>query len=211
MKQRVGVVRLAVLFEGGLGVLAVGLAWWLDISLAPRLRPSWAATLRGVAATLPMLGGLAWAVRSEWPPIADLRHKVAPLVAELFRGAGWIHLAAVAIAAGVGEEMLFRGALQPVAVRWCGEATGVLAVSLLFGVLHALTPTYFVLATAVGLYFGWLTQAFGDLTAPMIAHATYDFVALLVLLGVASRGTVGVRPLDEDVSPMPRSISDTDH
>ncbi|MCC6491538.1 MAG: CPBP family intramembrane metalloprotease [Pirellulales bacterium] len=187
MKPHARVVPLAVLFEGALGLLAAALAWWCDVPIASRLQISWSAAARGCAATLPMLAALGWLMHSRWAPIADLRNRVAPLAAELFRGATCLELAAVAIAAGAGEELLFRGVLQPLAVGWLGAAAGLAAASLLFGLLHALTPTYFVLATAVALYLGWLAHAYDDLAAPIIAHAMYDFVALRVLLYGTSR------------------------
>ncbi|RIK79996.1 MAG: CPBP family intramembrane metalloprotease [Planctomycetota bacterium] len=197
MNTSVGVVRLAVMLEGGLAVVAAALAWWLDVPILPRLRPTWAAVARGCLATLPMLAALAWLARSQWPPIAGLRRKVTPLVADLFQDAGPTALAVVAAAAGVGEELLFRGAMQPLAERWLGhEAAALIAVSLLFGTLHALTPTYFVLATIVGGYFGWLTQRYDDLTAPIVAHAVYDFVALFVLrsrLGDVTGGPIAAQ------------------
>jgi membrane protease YdiL (CAAX protease family) len=186
MKRGVGIVRIAVAFEAALGLLGGALAWWLSVPLATRTQPSWAATFRGLWATAPMLAALAWLTKSQWPPIADLRTTVSQLLEELFHRAGCIHLAAVAVAAGVGEELLFRGALQGWAVQGCGAVAGVVLTSLVFGLFHALTPIYLVLATVVGLYLGWLAHAFADLTAPMIAHALYDFIALRVLL--ARRG-----------------------
>src|SRR5687768_7827460 len=55
MKRTASIVPLAVAFEGGLGLAAVGLAWWLDVPLAHRLRPSAGAALRGVIGLIPLL------------------------------------------------------------------------------------------------------------------------------------------------------------
>ena len=52
-------------------------------------------------------------------------------------------------------------------------------VSLLFGLAHAMTTSYFVIASLVGAYLGWLAMTYADLIAPIIAHALYDFVAIL--------------------------------
>ena len=52
----------------------------------------------------------------------------------------------------------------------------------MFGVVHAMTPTYFVLATLAGGYLGWVYAMTGDIAAPIVAHAMYDFVVLLVLV-----------------------------
>jgi membrane protease YdiL (CAAX protease family) len=181
MKRGTSIVPLAVAFEGGLGLAAFGLAWWLEIPLARRLDVSTGAMWRGVIGLVPLLAMLAYVTKSRWSPLVELRQQVEQLAGELFQGVPWPGLAAISIAAGVGEELLFRGALQPLAERWFGAAAGVLAVSVIFGALHALSRAYFLLATLVAIYLGWMVQYFDDLIAPMVIHAAYDFVALAVL------------------------------
>jgi hypothetical protein len=71
----------------------------------------------------------------------------------------------LALGAGVGEETLFRGFLQSYAVDGIQAAApnltpaavtgaGIAATSLVFGALHALTPTYFWFATVGSGLFG---------------------------------------------------------
>ena len=175
------IATLAFAAEAMLGVVAIAICRWFDVPLAGRLTPSLEIALRSVAATLPMLGLLFWSIHSSWRPLVDLRRHVARMVGELFGKASLLDLALISVAAGVGEELLFRGALQPLAVRWLGPAAGVVAISLLFGAAHAASAAYFVLATGVGLYLGWLSQRYGELVTPMVVHAAYDFVALIVL------------------------------
>jgi membrane protease YdiL (CAAX protease family) len=136
-----------------------------------------------------MLVFLAFAIRSDWRPLAGIRRQVSRMVRDMFGGVNWLGLAAVSIAAGFGEELLFRGALQPLAERWWGVGAGLIVVSLFFGALHAMSRTYFVLATAVGLYLGWLAQHYDDLLAPIFVHALYDFAALVALRQVRSDGS----------------------
>ena len=106
----------------------------------------------------------------------------------LFRNCRFLELAVIAALAGLGEEMLFRGLIQAaVAERIggpCGVWLGLLMAAVLFGLLHPITPTYAVLAGSIGLYLGWLWLACGNLLAPIVAHGTYDFVALLYLVKV---------------------------
>ena len=52
----------------------------------------------------------------------------------------------------------------------------------MFGLVHAITPTYFVLASLAGAYLGGVYALTGDIAAPIVAHAVYDFVVLLVLV-----------------------------
>jgi len=182
VKRASNVVLLAVAFEAGLGVVAAALAQWFGLPLRPRFQLEAAVAARCVLAALPMLIFLAVAMRSRWTPLAKLRREVSRMVCQVFAGVSWPGLAAVSIAAGIGEELLFRGALQPLAERWWGAAFGLLAVSLLFGALHAMSWTYFVLAAAVGLYLGWLAQRYDELFTPIFVHALYDFAALAALM-----------------------------
>lgn len=179
-----GNARLFALFvtlESGLGFLALLIAWLTDISLQPRLEVTSENLGRGLIACLPMLAFILISLKSNWQPLVELRQTIEQIVRELFGNDIWVTLAIVSLAAGVGEELLFRGALQ----SWIGGYTGtwlaVLISSLLFGAAHALSRTYFFAATAIGLYLGWLTEHYDDLVAPIVAHAVYDFVALLVL------------------------------
>ena len=181
MNQGRRVVSIALAFESALGLAGWALCVWQNVPLASRLVVSNDMLLRSVIASAPMFLLLAYVTRSRWKPLVDLRNQVEQLVGELFGGVSWLGLAAVAIASGAGEELLFRGALQPLAERWWGPAAGLVAVSLLFGVVLAVSPTYFFFATIVGFYLGWLAAWFDDLVAPIAVHAAYDFAALLVL------------------------------
>jgi hypothetical protein len=89
--------------------------------------------------------------------------------------------AMVALLAGVGEELLFRGALQTKLGQWTTPIVGLLLTSVLFGLAHALSKLYFAFAVAVGAFLGWLAFQFNDLIAPMVAHGLYDFLALVYL------------------------------
>ena len=82
----------------------------------------------------------------------------------------------ISVLAGVGEEVLFRGAMQP---EW-----GLIATSLIFGLFHIggrLTMALGIWAACTGALLGWLTIATGGLLAPIVAHITYDALALSYL------------------------------
>lgn len=84
-----------------------------------------------------------------------------------------IDIVLLSAVAGFAEELFFRGLLQ--------SHLGVIGAAIVFGLLHALTPTYFVMATVIGLYFGYLYEATGNLLIPMVSHAAYDIFALILL------------------------------
>jgi membrane protease YdiL (CAAX protease family) len=94
------------------------------------------------------------------------------------RPASLFQLAVLAAGAGIGEEALFRGWLQPALADATSPALGLVLASLLFGLAHALTALYAVLATLIGLYLGLLDLATGNLLVPILVHSVYDFIAL---------------------------------
>ena len=88
----------------------------------------------------------------------------------------------VALAAGTGEELLFRGVIQEGLVQWQGAMVGVVLSSVLFGFAHALNR-YYVLATFfVGLYLGFLYQFSQNIVLVVLVHALYDWIVLRFLL-----------------------------
>ena len=63
-----------------------------------------------------------------------------------------------------------------------GDWIALVGVAILFGLLHAVNVAYAVLAALMGLYLGWLWMATGNLAVPIVAHAVYDFLALVYIL-----------------------------
>ncbi|MDX2140193.1 MAG: CPBP family intramembrane glutamic endopeptidase [Chloroflexota bacterium] len=81
----------------------------------------------------------------------------------------------IALAVAVGEEVFFRGALQPV--------FGNLLTSVFFAIVHtqyALTPATLAIFV-VSLGFGWLRQRFSTSSA-IIAHFFFNFIQLALAL-----------------------------
>jgi membrane protease YdiL (CAAX protease family) len=86
----------------------------------------------------------------------------------------WYHAPIFGLIAGIPEEMLFRGAIQP----W----VGLIAASLVFGVLHAINRAYFIYATMAGLLLGGLMIWRGGLWSPIAAHFAVDAVMFGLLM-----------------------------
>ncbi len=84
----------------------------------------------------------------------------------------------LALGAGVGEELLFRGALQGVLVPWLSPWGAVVVASLIFGAMHAASAGYFIAATAIGMVLGLAYYLNGSLVAVVVAHVVYDIWAL---------------------------------
>lgn len=83
----------------------------------------------------------------------------------------------IAAASGIGEEIFFRGGLQPI--------LGIVITSILFGLIHlpfkkALLPWTFI-AIIMGFVLGFLFAWRGSLIAPITAHFTINFCNILIL------------------------------
>lgn len=86
----------------------------------------------------------------------------------------------LAVSSAVGEEVFFRGALQP----WLGMAPQ----AILFGLLH-IGPTrrflpWTLWALGMGFAFGALVTLTGDLGGAIAAHFTINFVNLHFIVAV---------------------------
>lgn len=195
--QRFFLVALA--FETGLIGLAVALGAIFGVNPVASLRFSWLDVGWGVVATSPMLAGLWIADRYPIGPLVPLRQLVHDVIVPLFHGTKIWQLAALAVAAGLGEELLFRGFIQAgidlLLTRWLSPPPALwialLVTGLLFGLAHFISRTYAILCFAVGIYLGLLWMATGNLLVPVVVHGLYDFVALVYLLGRTPRENAG--------------------
>jgi membrane protease YdiL (CAAX protease family) len=167
-----------IVLEAGLGVLAVLLA--LMLGLAPWLEFEWTlvAWLMALAATVPMVLSLLLLRFTGWQWLSELEGFVRRVLVPWFGGAPWWGLALVALAAGIGEELLFRGVIQGGLAGLIGPWGALVVASLLFGLVHAMTRAYFIIATLAGFYLGLLYLWTGNLLIPVVVHFLYDWVAL---------------------------------
>lgn len=183
------VFPVAVLVEGGMGMAALGLGWLLNS--VPTLRWDPQEALWGLLATVPLAGLLLVCVHTPLRVFQDLVRLIDRWVVPLFARWNLTQIAIVSLLAGLGEEMLFRGVIQNALQARIhppfGTWVGWLLSSFLFGAAHAVSATYAVLATLIGLYLGRLWIETGNLLVPVVAHAAYDFLALVYLVRVRKR------------------------
>jgi membrane protease YdiL (CAAX protease family) len=184
---RDAVLVLAVLVEGGLAPLALGVGWLLGRH--PLTGFAWTArdAAIGVAATLPLLAFFLAALR--WPvgPLARIQRFWEAEIEPVLEPCTWSDLALIALAAGVGEEMFFRGVIQAIAAQRLGPWAGLAAASAVFGLLHPITSAYIVIAALMGAYLGAVWIANGNLLTVIVSHALYDFLALLAMQWTRAR------------------------
>jgi len=134
----------------------------------------WIAASVGVAIGLVIFGTVFDTLMTHLTP--DQSRSIQQVSNQLLKNVNSLVPAiALALAAGVGEEVLFRGALLP--------RLGNPAAALLFAVLHAqyaislATLEIFIL----GLVLGMLRRRAGT-TGAIVAHTAYDMILLLVSL-----------------------------
>ena len=174
----ISLLRLALAGELLLVLLALGWARYralpLNVVAGPWLHD--VAIGAGAAAALAIVNhGLlcrAPAVR----PVRAIRRVYRDLLRPAFAGIGVREVVVISLAAGIGEELLFRGVLQP--------EIGLIPASLIFGALHTGgrgTLAFGCWVALMGAALGWLAAATGGLVAPIVAHALYDAAALVYI------------------------------
>jgi membrane protease YdiL (CAAX protease family) len=178
------VILFAVFFEGGLAPLSIFLGWLFGHPPLARFTWSAAAALWGVVATVPLI--LMFLAMMRWPigPLSRVKRFCDEEVVPLLHESTWSEIGLIAVSAGVGEEMLFRGVLQASLSSWLGLRWGLGLASLLFGLLHPISVPYMVIAAFLGLYLGVVWIVGGNLLTVMVTHALYDFAALGYLLRI---------------------------
>lgn len=173
---RARLLLFAFLGEGAL--FLAGLLWMLARDLPLSLGEPVSGIAIGLAAALG-LAAVQYVLLHYAPdvaPVRALRRLYRELLFPLFRASTSIEIIVISLLAGVGEELFFRGAVQP---EW-----GLIAASVVFGLCHVggrVTLPLGIWAACTGVLLGWLLIATGGLLAPIVAHAAYDALALSYL------------------------------
>jgi membrane protease YdiL (CAAX protease family) len=176
-------VTPAGLWKQGLAFLLVGF-----LSVGFLLRRDWKGTLERLGLTLPRGAHLAWVVVAvavaillnivvqvfwQWVQperYLEMQARLEQLFGEFGTTGG---LLAVGLSAGAGEEVLFRGSLQPRLGLW--------PTTFLFTIIHSyygLTPGLLWIF-ALGLGLGILRQR-SNTTSCLLFHALYNGVSFLI-------------------------------
>lgn len=134
--------------------------------------------LIGVTAVAPLAGFLWWFMRSANPRVARFRDSQIDYFGSIGFEFTSSRIAIMALGAGVTEEILFRGVFQTWLAGHAPAAIAIIIPNIVFGLLHARTVAYALIAGFVGVYLGALLHFTGNLLVPIIAHALYDAIAL---------------------------------
>lgn len=176
----------ALLFEGSLIGIAYLIGFWCEVGPWNHFRWTVKGLGSGVAATLPIFSLFVISYRRPIGPLREIKERLIQTLGPSLARCHWYDLLVLAAVAGIGEEVLFRGVLQP----WLGLGWS----NVLFGLAHSVSPMYALLAGAIGAYLGWLQDATGSLLAPIVTHGLYDFLAFLVVARDCRRQSVASDP-----------------
>ena len=107
------------------------------------------------------------------PVMRRIAEELAPALVDRMRTSD---LVLISVFSGVGEEMFFRGAVQP--------EFGLTAAALAFGLVH-IGPdrrylVWTVWAILAGFLFGFLYRLSGGLLAPVVAHSLHNAATFLI-------------------------------
>ena len=176
MSLRIKILLLAFVVEGGAFIVAVVLARVWGIALFPLTEaPLRDMAIGTVAASVPFIlfiFALSEAGRAI-PLLGSVRKIIQERIGPLFASARLVDIFLISLAAGIAEELLFRGVIQ--------TKGGIVAASILFGALHWVTPAYALMATVMGFYIGLVYHFGHSLLIPVQLHCLYDFGALIYL------------------------------
>ncbi|MCU1544071.1 MAG: family intrarane metalloprotease protein [Microbacteriaceae bacterium] len=135
-----------------------------------------------IALIVALLGGAVLGIvlarsETEVPSIGDVQALLPRNRAELRYGA------ALAINAGVVEELLFRLAMPALVFGFTGNAVSAVVVSVLvFGALHVYQGAAGVIgATVIGAVFMAIYLATGSIVAAIVVHALFDLRSLVLI------------------------------
>ncbi len=170
--------RVLVGYGTALGAGMIAAAWVIGVVFGAQSLATWFPARRwaldvllgaGIGAVFALS---AWAVEQRVPALRRIEQLLLGVLD--MRAMRWHHIFLFSVLAGVPEEMLFRGALQP--------ALGVVGAAVVFGALHAVTPSYFLYASTAGLLLGALRVWRGGLWASIAAHTAIDAVMFALLV-----------------------------
>jgi membrane protease YdiL (CAAX protease family) len=186
------VMKMTIAVEAGMGAAALGIGYYFDIPFAKSIHlypPDWFAL--GIGAISALIAALIaiFIQRLPFSFTKQLKEDSNRVVSNLLGQCTRPDLIGIAMLAGVGEELLFRGLFQQglmfaVPEDWLAAGPWIVTaiVALLFGMLHSISIPYVVVATIASVGLSVLFITTGDLLACILCHALYDLVLLLVLV-----------------------------
>ena len=181
---RTDFLRIATLFEGGLVLVAYLLGWLGNIDPLANLRVDTQTLVLGAAGTLPLYLFFVISYRYPFAGLHEIKRFLIDKMGPILGSCGPWDLVYLGLLAGLTEEILFRGVLQPLIESTWGGLIGLIVSNLLFALAHWINPLYGLLAGLTGLYLGVSLDITGErnLGIPILIHAFYDVLAFMAVV-----------------------------
>ncbi|MGH8474620.1 MAG: lysostaphin resistance A-like protein [Methylococcales bacterium] len=181
--NRKDALNIAFWFESSLIGIACLIGWFVDVNPFANLAVDFTALLWGFAGTMPVFFLFLLFYRYPVGSLEPIKNSLFEILGPLLSGCGWHELLVLAMVAGVSEEILFRGVLQPSLEGSAGLFGAILLSNVIFGVLHWITPLYALIAGLIGFYLALMMDVAGPryLLIPILIHGLYDFLAFMVV------------------------------
>ncbi|MDF1583378.1 MAG: CPBP family intramembrane glutamic endopeptidase [Methyloprofundus sp.] len=176
--------KTACYFESSLILVAIVLGWVAGIDPFAHLEFNERVVFNGILGTLPLCIIFLALNQTRLAALEKIRKVLHDTLGPSLIKHHWTDLFVLAAIAGISEEILFRGVIQPWLENSWGMLAGLLISSLIFGLIHAVTLLYFIMATAVSVYLGMYLDygSTRNLLTPIIIHWLYDFFAFMLIL-----------------------------
>lgn len=159
-------------------LLGLGIAMWFGVWDSSILRPHWWVIVTGVIFGVGLIA-LAELFTRLFPVVMDqIEQAMLQTWSKIKIRWTWLTVVSLSVAAGVGEELLFRAALQGVLVAHLPLLVALVLASLLFGLAHWISLAYVLVIAALGLVFGLVYHFTSSLLLVIIGHTVYDIYAL---------------------------------
>lgn len=191
MTRGASILTLAITSEVALLALAYLLAWLFGVSI--EWGTSTTAILIGAVAALPLLvaNHLLWRWTQLHPTSIYARFS-QEIIVPLCLQVSPFQALLIGIFSGIGEEVLFRGAVNLILISWVGAPLAFIISSVAFAWVHfigntkrygGMIPLYTVVGGAL-----WLVWFFTEsLAAAAATHAAYNFCAIVSIRLLANR------------------------
>lgn len=178
VQASLAILAILIIVFGGVEVGVGGLS--LSSSIV-------AGTFAGIA----MYGGVFFALRLG--VLSRFKENLGKNVGKVHLS--WLQIIAISVFAGVAEELLFRAAIQTWVASHTNIYIGVLLASVLFGIAHFSSISYFLLTLVIGVVMGAAYHLSQSIEFVIVWHIVADIVGLSIfvkypgLLGGEARTT----------------------
>jgi uncharacterized protein len=176
--------KKACYFEASLILVAIVLGWFSGINPFATIQFSELAIAYGIIGTAPLFLLFLVLEHIHLESVVKIRRLLLDTLGPGLHRYHWTDLLILAAIAGISEELVFRGVIQPWMEKSWSLSSALIGSNILFGLAHALTPLYAILATLIGIYLG-LSMDYGgerNLLTPIVIHGLYDFLAFMALM-----------------------------